>query len=258
MKPIIRPPLAGLLTVTGIAAIIANQYGLLALPTIPEQFTTTTDGVTRPGWLLTQSLAINLTFATVLIYGIFHRRHHRNDLAVAYLAFNLSLFTVAAALATSPTLSIGLGFGLFAVLSIVRLRSDEARWSEIGYTMVTLVLGLVNGLPGLLASEKILFSAILTVGLHLGDHPRWHSTPTRRHRVELEQIIADPHQLTALLTERLDATVIDATIRQIDYVRDTMTVDVHVKHDATLLSDGTPHAPADSTDAADLPGGSAP
>ena len=49
---------------------------------------------------------------------------------------------------------IGLGLGLFGILSIVRLRSDQITQEEVAYYFVALALGLVNGLrpaPGWLA-----------------------------------------------------------------------------------------------------------
>ena len=41
---------------------------------------------------------------------------------------------------------IALGFGLFAILSIIRLRSSAVTQQEVAYYFVALVLGLVNGL----------------------------------------------------------------------------------------------------------------
>lgn len=80
--------------------------------------------------LLLGSLALNVVAITILIFGVYFRRHRRADLLLGYFAFNVSLFTVASALASASPLSIGVGFGLFAVLSIVRLRNDESTQAE--------------------------------------------------------------------------------------------------------------------------------
>src|SRR5687767_5683696 len=103
---------------------------------------------------LARNLGLNLVALFLVAYVIYFRRHRRRDHLIGYVAFNLSLFTVSAALAGAGTLTIGIGFGLFAVLSIVRLRSEEATQAEIGYTMVVLVLGLICGLPGLRFEHK--------------------------------------------------------------------------------------------------------
>ena len=41
---------------------------------------------------------------------------------------------------------IALGFGLFAILSIIRLRSSTVTQQEVAYYFVALVMGLVNGM----------------------------------------------------------------------------------------------------------------
>lgn len=173
------------------------------------------------------SLGLNLAAVHLLVIGIYFRRHRRRDLVLGYLAFNVSLFAVAAALGSSNPLNVGVGFGLFAVLSIVRLRSDEATQAEIGYTMVSLVLGLLNGLPGLPLEIKLLFTILLVGTMYVADHPV--VLPPDRHlryRVELDQVLTDHQALRTELEHRLGVEVHRLTVQEIDYVRETMRVDV--------------------------------
>jgi hypothetical protein len=179
---------------------------------------------------LLRDLGLNLVAASILIFGIYFRRHRRRDLVLGYFAFNVSLFAVAAALGSSSPLNVGVGFGLFAVLSIVRLRSDEATQGEIGYTMVALVLGLLNGLPGLSGEVKLIFTVLLLVTMYIVDHPA--ILPADRHqryRVSLETVHADPTELRRELERRLGGTVERVIVQEIDYVRETMRVDVRLR-----------------------------
>lgn len=176
------------------------------------------------------SLALNLVAVTILILAVYFRRHRRRDLVLGYFAYNVSLFSVAAALASASPLNIGVGFGLFAVLSIVRLRSDEASQAEIGYTMVALVLGLLNGLPGLDLEIKALFSVLLVGTMTIVDHPGL--LPMERHqryRVDLDVVLTDPAALRTELESRLGGTVHQVIVQEIDYIRETMRVDVRVE-----------------------------
>lgn len=178
---------------------------------------------------LLRDLAVNLVAVTILAYGIYFRRHRRRELVLGYLAFNVSLFAVAAALGSSSPLNVGVGFGLFAVLSIVRLRSDEATQAEIGYTMVTLVLGLLNGLPGLQFEIKLLFTLLLVGTMYIADHPAL--LPPEQHlrfKVELDAVHSAPSAIRAELERRLGSEVKRFTVQEIDYVRETMRVDVRV------------------------------
>jgi hypothetical protein len=192
---------------------------------------------------LVRDLALNLVAATILVYGLYFRRHRRRDLMLGYMAFNISLFTVAAALASTP-LNVGVGFGLFAVLSIVRLRSDEAAWSEIGYTMVALVLGLLLGLPGLMFEAKVLFAVVLLATMYVADNPVLVSPDKyQRYRVTLDVVHTDPDALRLELERRLGGTVRAVIIQDIDYVRETMRVDVRLRMDLKKA----PRSPEEAT-----------
>lgn len=173
------------------------------------------------------ALGVNLAAVSLLVFGIYLRRNRRRDQAVAYFAFNMSMFVVATALTATTSMTIGVGFGLFAVLSIVRLRSDEVTWIEIGYTMIALVLGLVTGLPGVPIELKLLLAVTLLGTMAIADHPVL--IPGRRfhaQRVELEQIFVDHEELRTHLSKRLGADVRSVQVLSTDFVRETMRVDI--------------------------------
>jgi len=82
---------------------------------------------------------------SLLVFGMYVPRHHRRDMVVAYLGVNVGVLAVSAALSVS-TLGAGLGLGLFGVLSIIRLRSEELNQREVAYYFAALTLGLLGGL----------------------------------------------------------------------------------------------------------------
>src|SRR3954470_6004115 len=81
------------------------------------------------------------------LVGLYYRRHRRQDLVAVYVAFNVGLFAILTFLAHS-TLSAGVGCGVFGVLSIIRLRSEEYNNVEMAYFFLSLATALVNALPG--------------------------------------------------------------------------------------------------------------
>ena len=69
-------------------------------------------------------IAIDLVAMAALVFGLYFPRHRRADLVAAFLGVNVGVLAVTIILANS-TVSAGLGLGLFGVLSIIRLRSDQ-------------------------------------------------------------------------------------------------------------------------------------
>lgn len=89
--------------------------------------------------------AVDLAAALVLVLGIYYRRHRRRDLVVAFLGVNVGVLAVATVLGTAE-IALGLGLGLFGVLSIIRLRSSEISQREVAYYFASLAMGLIGGL----------------------------------------------------------------------------------------------------------------
>jgi hypothetical protein len=171
-----------------------------------------------------ERLAIDLVAIAVLAYGIYYRRHRRRDLVVIYAMFNVGLF-LALVVISNGNISAGVGFGLFAVLSIVRLRSEPFTNGELAYFFLALVIGLVNGIaldgPGL----AVLLSAIALAAAAVIDHPRLLDA-TRQLDVTLETIPAGDDALRRHLEERLNARVTDYRVLELDYVREITRVSV--------------------------------
>src|SRR6185312_4129757 len=66
-------------------------------------------------------------------------------LLLSYVALNVGIF-VTMSLLTKVRVDIAVGFGLFAILSIIQLRSSAVTQQEVAYYFLALVLGLVNGM----------------------------------------------------------------------------------------------------------------
>jgi hypothetical protein len=188
-------------------------------------------------------LAIDVLAIGVLAYGLYYRRHGRRDLVVIYSMFNIGLFLALIVISTG-NVSVGVGFGLFAVLSIVRLRSEPFTNGELAYFFVALVIGLVNGIDLGSIGLALLLSALALIAAAVIDHPRLLS-PTRQLEVTLETIPSDPDALRRHLEERLNARVKECHVLEIDYVRETTRVSVRCA--TTPLTPPTTSLDADLT-----------
>ena len=172
-------------------------------------------------------LAVDVVAIFLLAYLLYFRRHRRADLLLAYVALNIGIF-VAVSLLSTARVDIALGFGLFAILSIIRLRSSAVTQQEVAYYFVALVLGLVNGLDLDDRRLVVLINVLLLVTMLLVDS-RPLRDRARRLDVTLDVVHSDDAGLVADLERRLGGRVMHHVVNDVDYVRDTMVVDVRYR-----------------------------
>ncbi len=196
-----------------------------------------------------QMIGIDLAAMLVLVLGLYFPRHRRSDLVAAFLGVNVGVLAVATVLANS-TVSAGLGLGLFGVLSIIRLRSDQISQTEIAYYFAALSIGLLSGMSTQATPLLIGLIALILGALALGDSALVFGRYTTR-TVQLDSAIADQDALAAALEERLGASVVATRVIKLDLVNDLTLVDVRTKQSrakrgtASPRRGARPHAGAD-------------
>ena len=172
-------------------------------------------------------IGVDLAAAVLLSFGLYYRRHHRRDLVVAFLGVNVGVMAVAAVLGTAEV-ALGLGLGLFGVLSIIRLRSSEISQREVAYYFAALAIGLVSGLPQTDPWPVIGLIVLMLTVLWAADHPALLAR-SRHQVVRLDRAIGDENELRIELAARLGGTVTSVTVQELDLVNDTTLVDVRYR-----------------------------
>ncbi len=109
----------------------------------------------------------NLLIILIYSYAIYYRRHHDHKMLFLLLGFNLFLFPI---FLLNSVLTAGIGFTIFALLSLVRLRSDTFDKTEVAYLLGAVALTFINSV--LPASVEYLASIMVLATAYFGDHPR--------------------------------------------------------------------------------------
>jgi hypothetical protein len=173
------------------------------------------------------AVAADIVAITLLSYAVYYRRYFRRDLVLAYMALNVGVLSVTTLLSTTAA-SLGLGLGLFGILSIIRLRSNSITQEEVAYYFVSLAMGLVVGLhpdPVWLAPA---LSALLVAIMYTADHPRF-APKTYRQTVTVDVAYPNHETLKAALEKLLGAKVLHVVVQELDMVRDLTVVDVRYR-----------------------------
>lgn len=160
----------------------------------------------------------------VLVFGLYFPRYRRKDMVAALLGINVGVLAVATVLAKADV-SAGLGLGLFGVLSIIRLRSQELDQEEVVYYFAALALGLIGGISVEPVWLSPVLMASLLIALFIGDHPRLFQS-LRSQVVTLDRAYTNEAELMQRLEELLGCRVHRMKVRRVNLVNDTTVVDV--------------------------------
>jgi hypothetical protein len=152
-------------------------------------------------------------------------------MVVAYLGINTGVLAISSVL-TSVDASVGLGVGLFGVLSVIRLRSDELDQREVAYYFAALSLGLLGGTKVTDSNVSLALMAAVLVTMWLGDHPRLLGRYQVRN-LTLDRAFVDERQFASYLCTLLEADIRGVSVKRIDLVNDTTQVEVRYETSAT-------------------------
>jgi hypothetical protein len=86
---------------------------------------------------------VNILSAFIVVKLVYYPRGQSNNYVFTFLAFNTVIYFIMG-LFTSIELSIGAGFGLFALFSILRYRTETVPIREMTYLFVMAALPILN------------------------------------------------------------------------------------------------------------------
>ena len=175
------------------------------------------------------SFGLDLVTIFLLSHLFYFRRHRDREMAVAIGVINVTLFALTGALAVF-TLSLGVGFALFAVVSVIRLRSDTAGWIEMAYLLTGLSSGLILGLPGFSMLEKCIFAGIQVLIIGVIDSPiLFKRSVLQKVSLTLDGTRVDAEELRSTVEQMLGRSVDTITVKSISSNPPQTKIDVRYK-----------------------------
>lgn len=192
---------------------------------------------------LAEGAALNLAVALVIVRGIYAPRSQNRNHIFAFLAFNTVIYFVLGLL-TSVELSVGVGFGLFAIFSVLRYRTEETPIREMTYLFVLIALPVINAvLMPASALPQLLLANAAVVAMLFALEQGWGFRFEASSRVTYERIeLIVPERRDELLQDlraRTGLPVTRATVGDINFLRDTAEI--------TVFYEPLPHPGATAT-----------
>lgn len=195
----------------------------------------TTSAVVHPELTMSQYVLIAADIVAILIltFALSFPRHRRRDLVVAFLGINVGVLAICSVL-TSVDTSVGLGIGLFGVLSVIRLRSDELSQREVAYYFAALALGLLGGVKVTEPEFSLVMMATVLAVIWVADAP-WLLGQYRNRIMTLDRAFSDEKQAVAYVGQLLGTDTLSVSIRKVDLVNDTTEIEVRFKGDPAVM-----------------------
>ena len=187
-------------------------------------------------------VGLDLVSIFILAHVLFLSRHGRRDLRDTFVIANVCVFSALSVIG-SQKISVGVAFGLFAVLSIIRLRSEPYENIELAYFFGSLTLALVNGFEQSQIALVVILDILVLGTVYVIDHRDLGTQTIRRRKITLDTTKTDPDALRKMLAKRMKVEIVSVTINEVDYVHGTTSVVVRYVADPK-----TPYDPAPADD----------
>jgi hypothetical protein len=181
--------------------------------------------------LMVTLFILNVASIVLIIKGIYEKNDHHGEHVMSFYVFNVVIFVLCMMMGTIKDEKAGFAFGLFAILSILRYRTETIPIREMSYMFIAISLGVVNSLTTkkLSFAEVVLANAIIVVSTYIFD--RIYNQKKISHHVvkydKVENLNENSKDIVVKeLSERLGMNVVDIEIVQIDMLTDSAMLKV--------------------------------
>lgn len=183
-----------------------------------------------------RDLLIDFSSLYFLSYVILYRKYRNVEMFVSSALFNIFILLLVMSIVRTD-FNIAIGFGLFALLSLVQLRSATFTKTEMAYLFGAVTLAVING-AGITDLSFVLISNFVVVAAtwFIGNWSLEHSANlirvdnVKKMAVTLdhidENVVKNRKLMCAQLTKTLGINVQTFEIKKIDYVRDMVEITV--------------------------------
>ena len=184
-------------------------------------------------WPLLVRFTFNFLILIYVVRFLYYRTAGDRDYAFTFLVFNPLIFFVCY-LMNSVKLEIGFAFGLFAVFSVLRYRTEVIPIKEMTYLFLVITIAIINSLATKKVSyTELLFTNVVAVALVAFLETRWYARALKAAEINyeiIENIKPENHdKLIADLKSKTGLEIVNFEILRTDFLRDTARLKVYYR-----------------------------
>jgi hypothetical protein len=174
-------------------------------------------------------LLIDFVSMFVLVRMIYFRIHKKKDFLFTYFLFNVIIFVITYLL-NKVEMSMGAAFGLFAVFSILRLRTEGLTTKDMTYLFVSIAVGLIAAVSKSTYFELIIINVIIIAFTYaLDGNLLMRNELVKTVQYENIELIRPENyeSMLADLRKRTGLNIHRAAVNKIDFLKDIAIVKIY-------------------------------
>ncbi|MFT6984667.1 MAG: hypothetical protein ACJAT7_000464 [Psychromonas sp.] len=172
--------------------------------------------------------SITLFFIAFLSYGCYFRITKNADFAASFMLFGTGVFVVIYFL-HGVDMSMGFAFGLFAVFTMLRYRTESISIKEMTYLFLVIAIALLTAVTKTSIAQLIVLNAMLCAVAYIIDSGLFgHRYPEQVIQYEKIKNIK-PENINNLISDlamRTGLDIVNVKVNRIDFLRDSAELSV--------------------------------
>lgn len=176
-------------------------------------------------------LLINSVAIIILVRFCYYTHSRHRAYATSFMLFGTGVFLITALL-HSAEISMGFAFGLFAVFSMLRYRTESITIKEMTYLFLVISIALLSAIGPMLPYELALLNGLVCILAYVSETslllPLLHEREIRYEKIEN----ITPQNNLQLITDLKERTGLDikyVEIVSVDFLRDTAQLKIQFK-----------------------------
>lgn len=184
-------------------------------------------------------LLIDIISMFVLLRFVYYPIYKKKEFFLTFCLFNLVIFLVTYLLNKNDGLSTGAAFGLFAVFSLLRYRTEDISTRDMTYLFSFIAIGLLSAVnKGTYFETTIVNAFVILTAFLLDSNVIIKNECVRSVQYEkIENIKPENHEkLIEDLRNRTGLNIHKAIVSKVDFTRDTAVVKIYFYDDPSTCA----------------------
>lgn len=172
---------------------------------------------------------LNLFTVFILFRFIYFKNYKKTDLFLTFFGFNSIIFFISFML-NKVEISTGAGFGLFAVFSVLRYRTEGIGAKDMTYLFLSISIGLLTAIGPSNGIEISLFCFLIIALTYILENSLWGKKEVSKTIIYDSIDSIKQSQQSELMQDLKSKTGIEIhriSIDNIDYLKDSCTITIY-------------------------------